>query len=90
MRYKLGKNALFSRMSEYGQNNEQQIKYLRHSLSVLMENNDFVKFDYIAKAYQIYYMLLNLVFELLRLKYYDYLIIVQSTKYEIIIEIRKT
>lgn len=89
MRYKMRKPALLSRMGELGQNQLQQICYLRHNISYLMFGEDFKLFDIVAQGYNIYHMMLQDAFELLRLKYSDYLIIVQRTQYEFIIEIRK-
>ena len=89
MRYKMNKHALLSRMKELGQNQSQQLCYLRHNISCLMSDKYFEIFDIVAQGYVVYYMLLQDAFELLRLKYSDYLIIVQRTQYEFIIEIRK-
>lgn len=89
MRYKINKPALLSRMGELGQNQIQQICYLRHNISCLMSVENWRLFDCVALGYNIYYMMLQGAFELLRLKFNDYLVIVQSTQYEFIIEIRK-
>ena len=89
MRYKLNKHALLRKTAEYGQTIEQRIAYLQYNLSVLMEKKHFLLFNSLAHGYNIYYMLLNEAFRLLRLNYSDYFIIVQSTEYEYIIEIRK-
>ena len=89
MRYKINKPALLARMSEYGQTIEQRIAYLQHNIAVLLEQEHFNVFNSLAHGFNIYYMLLNEAFELLRLNYSDYLIIVQSTTHEIIIEIRE-
>ena len=89
MRYKINKPALLRRMAEYGQTIEQKIAYLQYNVSVLMEQNHFKVFNSLAHGFNIYYMLLNEAFELLRLNYSDYLIIVQSSTHEIIIEIRE-
>ena len=89
MRYKINKPALLSRMEELEQNQLQKICYLRHNISCLMSVEHWRLFDCVALGYSIYYMMLQSAFELLRLKYSDYLVIVQSTQYEFIIEIRK-
>ena len=89
MRYKINKPALLRKMAEYGQTIEQKIAYLQYNLSVEMEKTDFLLFNSLAHGYNIYYMLLNEAFGLLRLNYSDYFIIVQSTNYQIIIEIKK-
>lgn len=88
-RYKINRPALLSRMKEYGQTIEQRVAYLQHQISVLMSNEHYQVFNSSARGYLIYYMLLNDAFELLRLNYCDYMIIVQSTMHEIIIEIRE-
>lgn len=89
MRYKIAKPALLARMSELGQNSRQQICYLRHTIAVLMEKEDFINFDALAKGTNIYYLILCASFELIRFNFEDYLIIVQVTTHEIIIETRK-
>ena len=89
MRYKINKPALLRRMAEYGQTIEQRIAYLQHNIAVLVSEEDFRIFNSLAHGFNIYYMLLNEAFGLLRLNYSDYLIIVQSTEHEITIEIRK-
>lgn len=89
MRYKINKHTLLRKMAEYGQTIEQRIAYLQHNISVLLEKEHFRVFNSLAHGFNIYYMLLNEAFGLLRLNYSDYLIIVQSTEYEITIEIRK-
>lgn len=89
MRYKINKPALLRKMAEYGQTIEQRIAYMQHNISVLMSKEHFRVFNNLAHGYNIYYMLLNEAFELLRLNYSDYLIIVQSSGHEYIFEIRK-
>ena len=89
MRYKINKQALLRKMAEYGQTIEQRIAYLQHNIAVLVNNEDFRVFKSLANGFNIYYMMLNEAFELLRLNYSDYLVIVQSTTHEFIIEIRK-
>lgn len=89
MRYKINKHAILRKMAEYGQTIEQKIAYLQYNLSVEMEKKHFLLFNSLAHGYNIYYMLLNEAFGLLRLNYNDYFIIVQSTEHEYIIEIRK-
>ena len=85
----MNKHALLHKMAEYGQTIEQRIAYLQYNISLLMEKEDFQAFNALALGFNIYYMLLNQAFELLRINYSDYLIIVQSTTHEFIIEIRK-
>ena len=89
MRYKINKPALLRRMAEYGQTIEQRIAYLQHNISVIMNKEHFLVFNSLAHGFNIYYMLLNEAFGLLRLNYSDYFIIVQSTELVIEIEIRK-
>lgn len=76
-------------MGELGQNQSQQICYLRHNISCLLTIEHFNLFDCVAQGYVIYNMMLQSAFEMIRLKYSDYLIIVQRAQYEFIIEIRK-
>lgn len=89
MRYKINKPALLRRMAEYGQTIEQKIAYLQHNIAVLISQEDFRIFNSLAHGYNIYYLLLNEAFELLRLNYMDYLVIVQKDTHFINIEIRK-
>lgn len=89
MRYKMRKYALLSRMRELGQNQMQQIFYLSHNIACLMSAEDWKLFDIVAQGYNIYHMMMQEAFELLRLRYSDYIIIVQRTQYEFIIEVRK-
>ncbi len=89
MRYKCNKHALLCKMAEYGQTIEGKIAYLQHNTSVLMSKEDFKVFNSLAHGFNIYYMMLNEAFELLRLNYMDYLIIVQSSPFEYTFEIRK-
>lgn len=89
MRYRIYKPTLLGKMAEYGQTIEQRVAYLQHNISVLMGKEDFNVFNSLAHGYNIYYMLLNEAFELLRLNYSDYLIIVQSTNHQYIFEIRE-
>lgn len=89
MRYKMQKHALLSHMGELEQNQAQRVNFLRHNISCLMSVEHFALFDCVAQGYAIYNMLLQDCFELLRLQYSDYLIVVQRTNYQFIIEIRK-
>lgn len=89
MRYKMNKHALLSRMGELGQNQAQRLQYLRHNISCLMSKEHFQIFDIVAQGYVIYYMILQEAFELIRLKYSDYLVIVQSTEHQYIFQITK-
>ena len=89
MRYKFNKSGLLSRMRELDQNQHQRILYLRYNISVLFDEFSFKLFDIVAQTYNLYYMMLNEAFELIRLNYQDYLIIVQSTEHHYSIEIRK-
>lgn len=89
MRYKINKHALLSRMGEFGQNQAQRMQYLRYNISCLMSKQHWQLFDCVGCGYGIYYMLLQEAFELLRLKYSDYLIIVQSTEHQYIFQITK-
>lgn len=89
MRYKFSKIPLFERMEEWKQSNEQQQKYLRYVMSVRMSKKHFELFDLIAKSYNLYHLLINsAAFELLRLNFQEYIIILQKTTFEIIVEIR--
>lgn len=85
----MNKHALLSRMGELGQNQLQRFCYLKHNISCLMSEEHWKLFNCVAYGYNIYSMLLQEAFELIRLKFSDYLIIVQRTEYEFIIEIRK-
>lgn len=89
MRYKINKSALLSRMGELGQNKVQRVCFFRHNLSVLMNVHEWSLFDSVALGYGLYYMLLEDSFDLIRLKYSDYIVIAQSTHYEYIVELRK-
>ena len=89
MRTRINKPALLRKMAEYGQNIEQRIKYLRHNISTLMSIEEFRLFDLWASSYNVYLMMLDENFELIRFNYLDYLIIVQSSQFDFVIEIRK-
>ena len=89
MRYKIAKPALLSRMRELGQDNRQRILYLRHTISTLISEKEFRLFDLWAKTCNVYWFMLDEAFNLIRYSYDDYLIIVQSSQFDYVIEIRK-
>lgn len=89
MRYKLGKMPFLSRTAELGQNQNQQLLYLRHTFATLMEKNEFALFDALAYGYNVWFMMLQDAFELIRLNYKDWTIIVQVTEFQYIIEMRR-
>lgn len=71
-------------------NREQAIKYLRHVISVRIDTKHFELFDIVARAYNLYYMLIfSEAFELLRLNFHEYTIIVQKDSFNITIQIQK-
>ena len=89
MRYKFNKPTLLRKMAEYGQTIEQKVAYLQHTIAVQTSKEHFKVFNSLAHGYNLYYMLLNEAFELIRFKYSDYLVIVQKDTHYITIEIRK-
>lgn len=89
MRYKINKTPLLFRMEELRQSQSQRLLYLRHTISILLNENEFALFDTLAQGYHIYFMMLNKAFELIRLNYKDWLVIVQSAEHQYVIEIRK-
>ena len=71
-------------------NREQAIKYMRHVISVRIDTKHFELFDIVARAYNLYYLMIFAeAFELIRLNFHEYTIIVQKNPYQIIIEIKK-
>lgn len=71
-------------------NREQAVKYLRHVISVRIDTMHFELFDIVARAYNLYYLMIFAeAFELIRLNFHEYTIIVQKNPYQIIIEIKK-
>ena len=77
-------------MSKNSMNREQAIKYMRHVISVRIDTKHFELFDIVARAYNLYYLMIFAeAFELIRLNFHEYTIIVQKNPYQIIIEIKK-
>lgn len=71
-------------------NREQAIKYMRHVISVRIDTMYFELFDIVARAYNLYYLMIFAeAFEIIRLNFHEYTIIVQKNPYQIIIEIKK-
>lgn len=89
MRYKIARPPLVAKMELYGQTIESRVAYLQHTIAVLMSKEHFRVFNALSIGYNIYFMLLNDAFELLRLRYADYLIIVQATPFQYSIQISK-
>lgn len=90
MRTKFNKFSIFGTMSKNNMNREQSIKYLRHVISVDIDKAHFELFDIVARAYNLYYLIIFAeAFEVIRLNFHEYTIVVQKTPFQIIIEIRK-
>ena len=85
----MNKFGILRKMAEYDQNTTQRVSYLRHNIRTLLDKNVEKLFDIWAVAHNIYYMMLQDEFDLIRYKYQDYMIIVQNTNYEWVIEMRK-
>lgn len=90
MRAKFNKFSIFGTMSKNSMNREQAIKYLRHVISVRIDTAHFELFDIVARAYNLYYLMIFAeAFELIRLNFHEYTIIVQKDVYNITIEIKR-
>ena len=90
MREKFNKLALLTQIKESDRNKEQQINYLRHCISVRFEKKWFELFDIVARAYNLYYlMIFSEAFELIRLNFHEYTIILQKDTFNYTIEIRE-
>ena len=90
MRTKFHRIALLTQVQEMNRNREQQIKFFRHCISVRLEKKWFELFDIVARAYNLYYlMIFSEAFELIRLNFHEYIIIVQKDPFNYIIEIKE-
>lgn len=90
MRAKFNKFSIFGTMSKNSMSREQAIKYMRHVVSVRIDKMHFELFDIVARAYNLYYLMIFAeAFEIIRLNFHEYTIIVQKNLYQIIIEIKK-
>ena len=90
MRAKFNKFSIFGTTSKNSIKREQAVKYLRHVISVRIDTMHFELFDIVARAYNLYYLMIFAeAFELIRLNFHEYTIIVQKNPYQIIIEIKK-
>lgn len=89
MKYRINRIALLTRMSEYEQNLQQRLNYLKHSLSCLMSLKDWKLFHKIAMDYNIYYMLLQDASIELNVKYLNCYIVVKKEIDEYIIDIQR-
>ena len=71
-------------------NRDQAIKYLRHVISVRIDTAHFELFDIVARAYNLYYLMIFAeAFELIRLNFHEYTIIVQKDPFNYTIEIKE-